>query len=48
MQYLPWAQQYGSYTYMPVGYQDAVQCIQRRGNMPGSRYGDYAKRMMRK
>ena len=45
-QYLSWAQQYGGYSYMPVGYQDAMKCIQRQGNVTGSPYAAYAKRMM--
>ncbi len=48
MQYMPLAEQYGSYRYMPVGYQDAVQCIRKRGNLPGSKYGAYVKRMMQR
>ena len=48
MQYMPWAQQYGGYRMMPLGYQDAVQCIQKRGDLPGSMYGAYVKRMMRR
>lgn len=48
MQYMPWAQQYGGYRSMPIGYQDAVQCIQKHGDLPGSMYGNYVKRMMRK
>lgn len=47
MQYLPWAQRYGGYSYMPVGYQDAVQCIQKHGDLPGSMYGNYVRRMMK-
>ena len=48
MQYMSWAEQYGGYRYMPVGYQDAVQCIQKQGNLPGSMYGAYVKRMMQR
>ena len=47
MQYMSWAQQYGGYSYMPVGYQDAVQCIQKHGDLPGSMYGAYVRRMMK-
>ncbi len=47
MQYgASWVQRYGGYMQMPVGYQDAVRCIQNRGNVPGSPYAAYAKRMM--
>ena len=45
MQYLGLAQRYGGYQQMPAGYQDAVRCIQSRGNLPGSPYADYVKRM---
>lgn len=48
MQYMSWAQQYGGYRSMPIGYQDAVQCIQKHGNLPGSMYGSYVKRMTQK
>lgn len=46
MQYGSWVQQYGGYQRMPVGYQDAVNCIQNHGNVPGSPYANYVKRMM--
>ena len=46
MQYLSWAQQYGGYQQMPQGYQDAVRCVQARGNVPNSPYAGYVKRMM--
>lgn len=46
MQYLQWAQQYGGYSRMPLGYQDAVTCIRQQGNVPGSPYAAYVKRMM--
>lgn len=46
VQYMPWVRQYGGYRIMPAGYSDAMQCIQRHGNMPGSAYGKYVKRMM--
>jgi hypothetical protein len=45
-QYLGAAQQYGGYRQMPLGYQDAMMCIQKQGNLPGSAYGNYVKRMM--
>jgi hypothetical protein len=45
-QYMAWVQQYGGYRQMPLGYQDAMRCIQSRGNAPGSAYGAYVKRMM--
>lgn len=44
-QYLQWAQQSGFYQSMPVGYNDAWQCIQAKGNLPGSPFAAYAKRM---
>ncbi len=46
MQYMSWAEKYGGYRQMPIGYQDAVQCIQKQGNLPGSMYGAYVRRMM--
>ena len=48
MRYGSWVQQYGGYMQMPVGYQDAVKCIQNQGNVPGSPYAEYVKRMMSK
>ena len=45
-QYLQWAQQYGGYRQMPLGYQDAMRSIQMRGNVPDSPYAKYVKRMM--
>ncbi len=45
-QYLGAAQQYGRYRQMPLGYQDVVRCIQMQGNVSGSPYADYVKRMM--
>lgn len=45
MQYMSWVQQYGGYNDMPVGYQDAVKCIQNNGDVPGSPYAAYVKRM---
>lgn len=46
MQYMRWAEQYGGYRSMPIGYQDAVQCIRKQGNLSGSMYGSYVRRMM--
>ena len=45
-QYLGLAQQYGGYRQMPLGYQDVMRCIQMQGNVPGSPYANYVKRMM--
>ena len=45
-QYMGWVQQYGGYRMMPLGYQDAMLCIQKQGAVPGSPYANYAKRMM--
>lgn len=45
-QYMGWVQQYGGYRQMPLGYQDAMRCIQMQGRVAGSAYGSYAKRMM--
>ena len=45
-QYMGWVQQYGGYRVMPLGYQDAMICIQKQGAVPGSPYANYAKRMM--
>ena len=45
-QYLGLAQQYGGYRQMPLGYQDVMRCIQMQGNVQGSPFADYAKRMM--
>ena len=45
-QYLGLAQQYGGYRQMPLGYQDAMRCIQMKGNVKGSPYANYVKRMM--
>ncbi len=44
-QYLPWAQQYGNYKFMPLGYQDVMRCVQNNGKVTGSPYRDYVKRM---
>jgi hypothetical protein len=46
IQYMGLVQQYGGYRQMPLGYQDAMRCIQSRGNAPGSAYGAYVKRMV--
>ena len=48
MQYMGWVQQYGGYQQMPKGYQDAVMCIQRHGDLPGSKYGDYVIKKIKK
>lgn len=45
-QYLGLAQQYGGYRQMPLGYQDAMRCIQMQGRVQGSPYANYVKRMM--
>ena len=45
-QYMGWVQQYGGYRQMPLGYQDAMRCIQMQGNVQGSPYADYVKKMM--
>ena len=45
-QYLGLAQQYGGYRQMPLGYQDVMRCIQAQGNVAGSPFANYAKRMM--
>lgn len=45
-QYMGWVQQYGGYRQMPLGYQDAMRCIQMQGNVTGSPYAEYVKRMM--
>lgn len=45
-QYLGAAQQYGGYRQMPLGYQDVMRCIQMQGNVQGSPFANYAKRMM--
>ena len=45
-QYLGLAQQYGGYRQMPLGYQDVMRCIQMQGNVQGSPFADYAKRMI--
>lgn len=47
MGYMQWVQQYGGYQQMPYGYADAYQAIQQQGNVPGSAYAAYVKKMMR-
>ncbi len=46
VEYMGWVQQYGGYRQMPLGYQDVMRCIQAQGNVPGSPYAKYVKRMM--
>lgn len=48
LQYMGWVQQFGGYSYMPIGYQDVMKCIQQQGNVSGSPYAAYVKRMMQK
>lgn len=45
-QYMGWVQQYGGYRQMPLGYQDAMQCIRVQSNVSGSPYAGYVRRMM--
>ena len=45
-QYMGAVQQYGGYRQMPLGYQDVMHCIQMQGNVPGSPFASYVKRMM--
>ncbi|WP_033147629.1 DUF6057 family protein [Prevotella sp. P6B1] len=47
-QALPWVQQYGGYMQMPRGYQDAMNCIQRQGQVPASPYAAFISRMLAK
>ena len=47
MGYMQWVQQYGGYSQMPYGYADAYQAIQQKGNVPGSAYASYVKKMMK-
>lgn len=47
MGYMQWVQQYGGYSQMPYGYADAYQAIQQQGNVPGSAYASYVKKMMK-
>ena len=46
-QYMPMAEKYSGYREMPIGYQDAMMCIQKQGNAPGSSYAEYVKRMVK-
>lgn len=46
-QYMPMAEKYSGYREMPIGYQDAMMCIQKQGNAPGSSYAGYVKRMVK-
>ncbi len=41
VQYLQWAQRYGGYSSMPLGYQDVMQCVQSNGKMDNSPYLRY-------
>ncbi len=41
VQHMPWVQQYGGYATMPVGYADAIRCIESKGTIEGSAYGRY-------
>ena len=45
VQFMGWVQQYGGYRQMPLGYQDAMRCIQSQGKVQGSSYANYVKRM---
>lgn len=45
-QYLPLAEQYGGYSKMPAGYEDAIRTIQSHGNASGTKYGPYVQRML--
>ena len=45
-QYMPLVQRFGGYSQMPIGYQDAMRCIQMQGYSQDSPYGNYAKRMI--
>ena len=45
-QYIGMVQKDGGYREMPIGYQDAMICIQRQGAVSGSPYANYVKRMM--
>jgi hypothetical protein len=47
MKYIGWAQQYGGYEAMPNGYQDAIRCIQAKGELAGSPYSGYVMRMVK-
>jgi len=41
-------QQFGGYSAMPIGYQDAMLCIQKQGEVPNSPYREYVRRQMGK
>lgn len=43
MNYVGWVMQQRGYVQLPVGYQDAVRCIQSHGTAPGSVYAGYVK-----
>lgn len=45
-QYMGMVQQYGGYRMMPLGYQDALQCIKMQGRVPDSPYAKYVQQMM--
>lgn len=45
-QYMPMAEKYSGYREMPIGYQDAMLCIQKHGAVSGSPYASYVKRMV--
>ena len=45
---LGWAQEHGGYKSMPRGYMDAVRCIRSGGNLEGSPYSVYLKKLNRK
>ena len=45
-QALQLAQQYGGYTSMPLGYQDAVNCIRNHNALGDTPYANYIKQMM--
>ena len=46
MNYMRFVENYGGYTMMPMGYQDAVTYIKSQGQASGTAYGNYAQRMM--
>ena len=45
VQFMGWVQQYGGYRQMPLGYQDAMRCIQSQGRAEGSSYANYVRQM---
>ncbi len=45
MGYMAWVQRYGGYQQMPVGYADALECIQSHGRKSGL-YAEYVQRMI--